>query len=247
MAVPAPGFDVTGSFYDTSPPPAVLLDDTGVALHALDLELRGAVVRAHRADATVGHIANLTPAAQIVELVRELRERTSMAIVLITHATKNVVLCDQVIFLAKGGHLAYFGPPGEALGLVGESGCGKSVTAFSILRLLPKTSRIVQGRILFDRGTGEPPIDLVTVGNPGNPNDTHGDGFGGVDYLYQIGMFHSTFQFGDRWARQVTKLSFAQCLFLVFSFVLFLHMNNFICIFYFTNISRIIEMIFYGI
>jgi oligopeptide/dipeptide ABC transporter ATP-binding protein len=53
--------------------------------------------------------------------------------------------------------------PGEALGLVGESGCGKSVTAFSILRLLPKTSRIVQGSILFDRGTGEPPIDLVSV------------------------------------------------------------------------------------
>jgi peptide/nickel transport system ATP-binding protein len=53
--------------------------------------------------------------------------------------------------------------PGESLGLVGESGCGKSVTAFSILRLLPKTSRIVQGRILFDRGTGEPPVDLTTV------------------------------------------------------------------------------------
>jgi peptide/nickel transport system ATP-binding protein len=53
--------------------------------------------------------------------------------------------------------------PGESLGLVGESGCGKSVTAFSILRLLPKTSRIVQGKILFDRGTGEPPIDLATV------------------------------------------------------------------------------------
>jgi peptide/nickel transport system ATP-binding protein len=53
--------------------------------------------------------------------------------------------------------------PGEALGLVGESGCGKTVTAFSILRLLPKTSRIVQGRILFSRGIGEPPIDLVHV------------------------------------------------------------------------------------
>jgi peptide/nickel transport system ATP-binding protein len=54
--------------------------------------------------------------------------------------------------------------PGEALGLVGESGCGKSVTAFSILRLLPpKTSRIVEGKILFDRGTGEPPVDLVHV------------------------------------------------------------------------------------
>jgi peptide/nickel transport system ATP-binding protein len=57
--------------------------------------------------------------------------------------------------------------PGETLGLVGESGCGKSVTAFSILRLLPlKTSRIVQGKILYDRGDGNPPIDLTTV-DPG--------------------------------------------------------------------------------
>jgi peptide/nickel transport system ATP-binding protein len=54
--------------------------------------------------------------------------------------------------------------PGETLGLVGESGCGKSVTAFSILRLLPlKTSRIVQGKIFYDRGDGNPAIDLTTV------------------------------------------------------------------------------------
>ena len=54
--------------------------------------------------------------------------------------------------------------PGETLGLVGESGCGKSVTALSILRLLPqKISRIVGGRILYDRGDGNPPIDLTTV------------------------------------------------------------------------------------
>jgi oligopeptide/dipeptide ABC transporter ATP-binding protein len=54
--------------------------------------------------------------------------------------------------------------PGEALGLVGESGCGKSVTAFSILRLLPKKiSRIVDGQILFNRGLGEPSLDLTTV------------------------------------------------------------------------------------
>lgn len=54
--------------------------------------------------------------------------------------------------------------PGETVGLVGESGCGKSVTAFSILRLLPpKTSRIIDGRIWFNRGDGEPPLDLATV------------------------------------------------------------------------------------
>jgi len=39
--------------------------------------------------------------------------------------------------------------PGQILGVVGESGCGKSVTAFSILRLVPHPGRIVSGRILF--------------------------------------------------------------------------------------------------
>jgi peptide/nickel transport system ATP-binding protein/oligopeptide transport system ATP-binding protein len=37
--------------------------------------------------------------------------------------------------------------PGEVLALVGESGCGKSMTALSILRLVPKPGRIEAGRI----------------------------------------------------------------------------------------------------
>jgi peptide/nickel transport system ATP-binding protein len=39
---------------------------------------------------------------------------------------------------------------GETLGLVGESGCGKSVTALSVMGLLPKASAEVSGRVRFD-------------------------------------------------------------------------------------------------
>jgi peptide/nickel transport system ATP-binding protein len=46
---------------------------------------------------------------------------------------------------------------GQTLGLVGESGCGKSVTALAIMGLVPRGSADVSGRIRFDR------IDMLTL------------------------------------------------------------------------------------
>jgi peptide/nickel transport system ATP-binding protein len=39
---------------------------------------------------------------------------------------------------------------GEVLGLVGESGCGKSVTSLSIMRLVPPPGRVAAGRVLLE-------------------------------------------------------------------------------------------------
>jgi ABC-type dipeptide/oligopeptide/nickel transport system ATPase component len=47
---------------------------------------------------------------------------------------------------------------GETLGLVGESGCGKSMTALSLMRLLPPAAEVVSGRVEFDG------LDLTTLG-----------------------------------------------------------------------------------
>ena len=44
--------------------------------------------------------------------------------------------------------------PGRTLGIVGESGCGKSVTARSIMRIVDRPGRIVGGEILLRRGDG---------------------------------------------------------------------------------------------
>lgn len=59
-----------------------------------------------------------------------------------------VVSVDNVSFFLK---------PGETIGIVGESGCGKSVTSLSIMRLLGKSGYIKKGEIHFDS------LDLVQM------------------------------------------------------------------------------------
>ncbi|MCK4886823.1 MAG: ATP-binding cassette domain-containing protein, partial [Planctomycetes bacterium] len=52
---------------------------------------------------------------------------------------------------------------GKTFALVGESGCGKSVTAYSILRLIQKPGKIVAGKILL-YPKDKPVIDIISLG-----------------------------------------------------------------------------------
>jgi peptide/nickel transport system ATP-binding protein len=53
--------------------------------------------------------------------------------------------------------------PGVTLGVVGESGCGKSITARSILRIVDRPGRIVEGEIWFRREGDGAVVDLATL------------------------------------------------------------------------------------
>jgi oligopeptide transport system ATP-binding protein len=55
---------------------------------------------------------------------------------------------DGIVHAVNG--ISYTVMPGEAVGLVGESGCGKSISALSVLRLVPTPGRIVGGEVLFE-------------------------------------------------------------------------------------------------
>jgi oligopeptide/dipeptide ABC transporter ATP-binding protein len=56
---------------------------------------------------------------------------------------------------------------GQTLGVVGESGCGKSVTGLSILQLVPSPGRIEAGKILYYRKSEPAPIDIAAQSSRG--------------------------------------------------------------------------------
>ena len=62
-------------------------------------------------------------------------------------------------------------PRGKVLGVVGESGCGKSITGLAIMQLVPHPGKILAGRVIFrEKSTDEPKnlFDPPATGWPGN-------------------------------------------------------------------------------
>ena len=80
---------------------------------------------------------NVKPATQTGETILEVRD------------LKTYFFTEDGVVKAVDG-VDFSVRAGEVLGLVGESGCGKSVSSFSILRLVGVPGRIVNGEIFFE-------------------------------------------------------------------------------------------------
>lgn len=51
---------------------------------------------------------------KMMQLLRKLANQ-GRTVILVTHATANITLCDRIVFMGRGGRLCYFGPPNRAL------------------------------------------------------------------------------------------------------------------------------------
>jgi peptide/nickel transport system ATP-binding protein len=72
---------------------------------------------------------------------------------------------EGTVRAVDGAHLDVY--PRRTLGIVGESGCGKSVTARSILRIVERPGRIVSGSILLRRDDADAGVDLAQLAPDG--------------------------------------------------------------------------------
>jgi oligopeptide/dipeptide ABC transporter ATP-binding protein len=104
---------------------------------------------------------------------------------------------------------------GETLGVVGESGCGKSVTALSILRLIPNPpGRVVGGKILMDgRNLLELPEDEMRKVRGGSISMIFQEPMTSLNPVFTVGdqiaegiRLHQRLSKGDSWTKAIEML-----------------------------------------
>jgi oligopeptide/dipeptide ABC transporter ATP-binding protein len=74
---------------------------------------------------------------------------TDQPLLSVRHLTTEFQLADKQIARALE-NVSFDVMPGQTIGLVGESGCGKTTTLMSIMRLLPASGRITSGNVYFN-------------------------------------------------------------------------------------------------
>ena len=82
-----------------------------------------------------------------------------MAILEVRNLSVNY-LTDEGTALHAVEDLSFSLDQGRSLGLVGESGCGKTTAVLGVLRLLPSEGRIVSGEVVYDG------VDLLHLSEP---------------------------------------------------------------------------------
>jgi len=102
------------------------------------LALKRYLLKLHEKEITRTNRMQLNPNAKPILQVKNLSIR-------FPNRYGEIPLVDNISFTVNEG---------ETMGLVGESGCGKSITAFSIMGLLPKTAKIT-GEVLFTDRSGK--------------------------------------------------------------------------------------------
>lgn len=100
---------------------------------------------------------------KMMSLLRTLADK-GRTIVLVTHATNNINSCDYVCFLCRGGRLAFFGPPEEALTYFGKNDFAEIYSALEPTDENPKIPEQAEEKFQHSQAYQQYVVQPITQG-----------------------------------------------------------------------------------